>query len=341
MKILPPPEVDTEGWADEVHQHQPPDWSGVSPEEVARRGQPWNQDPSQRPWFDQDGAAQSINSQLTQKLISADEARLMTQWVRDGYFVLENAIDPSQFDLLDAYARELDGLWVSTDEPLNMQFSGVRVNGVRRGPVDHAELLSWPLELRLKCRDTQSWRIHYYQSYTQTGRELAHADRLMRMCNLLLKQYPALLNLTAFKYSSEVGHHQDLMFYHVHPANHMVGVWLACEDVQPEAGPLAVYPGSHRIPIWPGFSNYPQTSYRTCHRQGHIDFENYLIDSVSEDNRLRMPIKKGDAVFLNGLCVHGADKAQARGELTRFSIVFHYTIPGADKRLEIEGPFNY
>ena len=124
MNILPPFEVSTEGWADEVHQHQPPDWSGVSPEEVARRGRPWSQDPSQRPWFDKDGAAQTIDALLTQKLITADEERLMTQWVRDGYFVLENAIDPSKFDWLDEFAQELDGLWVSKEEPKNVQFSG-------------------------------------------------------------------------------------------------------------------------------------------------------------------------------------------------------------------------
>lgn len=341
MNILPAPAINTDDWAQEVRQHQAPDWTGVSPEEVARRGHPWDQDPAQRPWFDAEGATEKVTVMADQGLVTPDEARLLDQWTREGYFVLENAIEPQDWHLLDSFASDLNGLW-STDRPVtNAQLSGVRVDGTRLGPVDHAEILGWPKDLREKCRDSQSWRVHYFQPYTKAGLELSRADRIMRLCGLLLDNDPVLMNLTAFKYSSEVGHHQDMMFYHVHPINHMVGVWLACEDIDPDAGPLAVYPGSQRIPIWPGFANYPQTNYRTCHRQSHIAFENYLVDSVSEENRLRMPIKKGDAVFLNGMCVHGSDKAKRRGDLTRYSMVLHYTIPGGNRENEIVGPFNF
>jgi hypothetical protein len=60
MNILPASPIDTTGWADEVRQHEAPDWTGVSPEEVARRGKAWNQDPAQRPWFDFDGANDKV-----------------------------------------------------------------------------------------------------------------------------------------------------------------------------------------------------------------------------------------------------------------------------------------
>jgi phytanoyl-CoA hydroxylase len=341
MKILPAPEVSTENWARKVRIHNERKWTGISPNEVGQRGKQWSQDLSERPWFDQEDAERKAKSWLDQGVISSDEHTLLSQWIRDGYFILEKAIDASEFSLLERYAHDLDGVWTAEEAMQGLRLSGVRVNGKRLGPLDHAELLSWPLELRLKSRDTQTWRIHYYQPYSPAGLALAKSDKILRLCYLLLQDVPVLLNLTAYKYSSEVGVHQDMYFYHVHPVNYVVGVWAACEDVRQETGPLVVYPGSHRFPLWPGFNNYPQTNYRTCHRETHIKFENHLCDSVSESNRLAVPVKKGDVIFLNGLLVHGADKAEERGAQSRFSFVLHYTIPGANKIDEVEGPFNF
>jgi ectoine hydroxylase-related dioxygenase (phytanoyl-CoA dioxygenase family) len=38
------------------------------------------------------------------------------------------------------------------------------------------------------------------------------------------------------------------MHFHSAPAGFMCGLWIALEDVRPEAGPLIYYPGSHRSP---------------------------------------------------------------------------------------------
>ncbi|MFP5247317.1 MAG: phytanoyl-CoA dioxygenase family protein, partial [Thermoanaerobaculia bacterium] len=329
MEFLPHPEVNTSDWAVPVHQHEFPDWKAMAPDAFLHRGKRWEQNAAARPWFDQDGAAQKVEAMRAQGLITADEERLMLQWVHDGYFVIQNAIDDEA--LLDEYVRDLDDVWVTDKERPGLQFSGVRVHGVKRGPIAHAEVLSWPLDLRLHLRDEQTWRIHYYHPYSPAGMQLAKSRKLVRMCYLLLQDSPVLLNLTTYKYSSEVALHQDMWFYHLHPANHMVGIWLACEDVTPETGPLAVYPGSQKVGMWPGFSNYPQTNYRTCHPQTHEDIEAFLREKVAGTPRVTLPVKKGDAIFLNGLLVHDADKVQQRGARSRFSIVFHYTVPGANK----------
>ncbi len=34
--------------------------------------------------------------------------------------------------------------------------------------------------------------------------------------------------------------------FYVHPANHLVGVWIALEDISADAGPLIFYPKSHK-----------------------------------------------------------------------------------------------
>ena len=341
MEILPPPEVSTEPWTTKVQQYDLPDYRGVAPDAFTRKGKPWSQDFANRPWFDQAGASRHIDTLVERKLISSDEETLLRQWINDGYFVLKHAVEPSQFDLIDDYVHDLDDVWTTDQELPGLQISGVYIDGVKRGPIHHAEVLKWPMDVRLRLRDQQTWRIHYYHPYSRAGVELAKTRRLLRLTYLLLNNDPVLLNLTTYKYSSEVALHQDLWFYHLHPANHLVGIWLACEDVHPDTGPLAVYPGSQKVPMWPGFPNYPQTSYRTCHPSAHVGIENYLAENVAGIERVILPIQKGDAIFLNGLLVHDAEKVKQRGSHSRFSIVFHYTIPGANKASEVEGPFNY
>jgi hypothetical protein len=339
MEFLSPPEVSTEEWQVKVHQHPLPDWRVLDREEYRRRGKRWSQDPAQRPWFDQDGALEKVAAMRAAGDISEAEEQLLTQYVTDGYFVMKNAVE--DHELIDAYNRGLDGVWTADAASDGLQISGLRVDGIRRNPIPHAELLSWPLEKRLRLRDAETWRIHYYHPYTPPGVELAKSHKLLRMTYLLLGVNPVLLNLTTYKYSSEVALHQDMWFYHLHPINHLVGIWLACEDVKPETGPLAVYPGSQRVPMWPGFGNYPQTSYRTCPPESHMEIEEYLRERVEGTERIVLPVKKGDAIFLNGLIVHDADKVRQRGQHSRFSIVFHYTVPGANRAAEVEGPFNY
>lgn len=339
MDILPHAPVRTDDWTMKIKQHPLPDWRNRPPEEFRQRGRQWTHDPADRPWFDQPDAPEKVASLRERQLISADEEALLRQFVSDGYFVLENAIEDAA--LLDEYNRDLDSVWSADQVRDGLQVSGLRVDGRKRDPIDHAELLSWPLEKRLFLRDSETWRIHYYQAHTRPGIGLARARRLVRLATLLLDQDPVLLNLTTYKYSSEVALHQDMWFYHLYPVNQLVGVWLACEDVTPETGPLAVYPGSQRTPMWPGFSNYPQTNYRTCPPEAHMEIEEYLAEQVKGVERVSLPVKKGTAIFLNGMLVHDADKVQKRGKHSRFSIVFHYSIRGADRRNEVEGPFNY
>ena len=334
-------EVSTDGWTTKVHQHPLLDHSSFAPDAFLARGKAWPQNHADRPWFDQAGASERVDDMRRKGLIDDEESRLMLQWVNDGYFVMERAIDESQFALLDAYNKGLDDVWTTTEVLDGLQISGLRVDGIKRSPIPHAELLSWPLEKRIRLRDTETWRIHYYQPYTAPGLEIAKTRRLLRMTSLLLQENPVLLNLTTYKYSSEVALHQDMWFYHLHPANSLVGIWLACEDVSMDTGPLAVYPGSQRVPMWSGFPNYPQTNYRTCPPAAYDGIEAYLRTQVVDTPRVILPVKKGDAIFLNGLVVHDAEKVRKRGVHSRFSIVLHYSVPGANKASEMEGPFNY
>lgn len=338
MTIRVNQEWNTEEWVGKERMYDPPDWHGVSPEVIARRGRPWHQDPSDGPWLDRDDALAQIQSRLDQDLISAEEAGYLRRWATDGYFVVEGVIKDSQ--LLDEYVRDLDGLWTTQEEQPGLQVMSLHIPGRPPGPIDHAEILSWPIEKRLEVRDSQIWRIHYHHPHSRAGMEITRIPEILRLCQLLLDEPPVLINAIGFKYGSGVSLHQDLSAYHIHPANRLIGVWVACEDISPDAGPLSVFPGSHKTPHWPGWHNYPQTNTRTCHLETRDEQARYLDAAVRGREWKPLPINKGDVIFQHPLQIHGADKIRDR-EATRFSMVNHYSVSGGDKMHEVEGPFNW
>jgi hypothetical protein len=338
MTIRTDQEWNTDSWVGKERMHPPPNWYGTSPEVIARRGRPWNQDPTDVPWLDREDAEEQIQARLDEDLITAQEAALLVQWVKQGYFILENTIEDHA--LLDVYRRDLDGVWTAEQASDGLQIMSLHIDGRPPGPIEHAEILSWPLEERIRLRDTQHWRIHYHHPHTSAGFEITRAKKLLRMTHLILDEAPTLLTAIGFKYGSQVSLHQDLCTAHVHPASRLVGAWVACEDVNPDAGPLSVYPGSHKVPMWPGWRNYPQTNLRTCHMEMRYKDENYLRQAIEGSEWTPLVIKKGDVIFQHGLLIHGGEKIRDH-VATRFSMVLHYTVPGGDRMHEVEGPFNW
>ncbi len=333
-------EWNTALWAKNERMCESPNWHGVSPEVIARRGRPWNQDPNDVPWLDREDAQEKIEARRTEGLITAEEAQMLRQWVVDGYFVFPNAIPAADFPTIDEFNRNLDEIWTTDSSIDGLQIMSLHIPGRPPGPVDQSELLRWPVEYRKELRESQLWRVHYWHCHSKAAMKLSTAKSLLRMSTLLLEEPATLVSYIGFKWGSEVGVHQDLAAMHIHPKNRLIGVWLAGEDVDPLAGPLGVFSGSHRVPIWPGWKNYPQTNLRTCHLDTRASEEQYLKNAVAGAERIALPVKKGDAIFTHGLLIHGGNKIQNRVR-TRFSSVIHYTVPDGDKTHEVEGPFNW
>lgn len=340
MTIVTTREWNTDLWAKNERMCASPNWHGVSPEVIARRGRPWDQDPDDVPWLDRDDAEARVQARLADGLITQGEADLLRQWVVDGYFVLPGAVEKSEFGLLDDFGRDLDEIWTTDRVIEGLQIMSLHIKGRPPGPIDHAELLTWPVQQRLELRDSQLWRVHYWHCHSKAAMDVSTTPSLLHMATLILEEPATLVSSIGFKWGSQVGVHQDLAAMHIHPKNRLVGVWLAGQDVDPLAGPLGVFPGSHRVPIWPGWNNYPQTNLRTCHLDTRAKEEQYLKDAVKGWERVPLPVKKGDAILTHGLLIHGGDKIRDR-QTPRVSAVIHYTVPGGDKTHEIEGPFNW
>jgi hypothetical protein len=118
--------------------------------------------------------------------------------------------------------------------------------------------------------------------------------------------------------------HSDMVHFSCLPEKFMCGVWLAMEDVHPDAGPLFYYPGSHR---WPVMGN------ALIGRRGCETSLNSAQDPFAEAWRaLRAAhgaqpstflARKGQALIWCANLLHGGS-AQTDPRRTRWSQVTHY-----------------
>lgn len=118
--------------------------------------------------------------------------------------------------------------------------------------------------------------------------------------------------------------HSDSVHFSSLPERFMCGVWLAMEDIGPDAGPVFYYPGSHRWPIMTnaliGRRGYgsaldsAQDPYGPAWRS--------LCD-VHEAREELFLAKKGQALIWCANLLHGGSR-QNDVTLTRWSQVTHY-----------------
>lgn len=80
-------------------------------------------------------------------------------------------------------------------------------------------------------------------------RELATWPRMRALLRAAYGRDPFPFQTLNFQRGSEQAIHSDAAHFHSEPPRFMCGVWIALEDIRPEAGPLAYHPGSHRLPV--------------------------------------------------------------------------------------------
>jgi phytanoyl-CoA dioxygenase PhyH len=109
------------------------------------------------------------------------------------------------------------------------------------------------------------------------------------------------------------------------PERFMCGVWVALEDISPDAGPLEYYPGSHTWPIIYNDKIGVRAKARaksTLSQELYHDVWRALIAKYAVKPRYFLP-KKGEAVIWAANLLHGGS-CQRNPNVTRWSQVTHY-----------------
>jgi Phytanoyl-CoA dioxygenase (PhyH) len=254
------------------------------------------------PWLDRSDAEAQVAARLGQGLLSAAEAESCRQWCRNGFLALSSPVEPEL----------LDRAWASYEAALN-------AGRVSADPGDG---------------DKDPYPGRCLNPHTQVPEvsALLHHPAVMRWAKLLLDREPIPFQTLAFTTGSQQLAHSDSIHMTTYPLGYLVGAWIACEDINPDAGPLLYYPGSHRLAYV--FSKDVGIAPGDHKTKGHQGTYNALyepaIQKLIREHGLR-PIsfeaRKGDVLFWHANLFHGGLPRKDLA-LTRKSIVCHYFFQG-------------
>ncbi|MCC7392611.1 phytanoyl-CoA dioxygenase family protein [Candidatus Sumerlaeota bacterium] len=297
----------------------------------------WSNDPKLLPWTDQPDAEQEVERRLAAGKLTPRDAELARKWIKDGYIVLQQHFVGSDVDKLNG---EIDALWTAEKPHDGLNFHDViQEDGAPATlTISHRDLLAIPAEEREKARLRGKWRIHGFHFHSKTSMNIFKDESMRKTVSMLLGTETQPQYTINFHWGSQHGLHQDLMVFHVHPANYLVGAWIALEDISPDCGPLVYSPGSHRMQMYHEYDNYPQTNLRTSDQERRKRYEAHLAEEGSKFERHQFIAKKGDVLLWHAMLLHGGDTIKNKA-LTRRSMVIHYMPPEMDKSKEVVGPF--
>jgi ectoine hydroxylase-related dioxygenase (phytanoyl-CoA dioxygenase family) len=303
----------------------------------AARGRRWDAAKVEPPWFERDGALSRAGEMARRHGLGGEGEAWLRQWIEEGYFVVERAVDA---DKVARYADDFERLWW-LDRPIpGLSISDVTIAGKYHVHIPHAALLAYSEAERREACLASNWRVGEFYQSSKAAEAVYRDERLRRICSAVLGE-PAVPHFSlSFSKGSQQGLHQDTCVFHVWPRNALVGVWIAAEKIAADSGPLEYYPGSHREPLFPPFTNYPQTQRRTAPAEIAGDYDQYVRDIAAKYPRETYLPEAGDALFWHGMLIHGSAAVQNPAR-TRKSMVIHFLPEGANRGHQVEGPFNW
>jgi Phytanoyl-CoA dioxygenase (PhyH) len=225
-----------------------------------------------------------------------DESKLtpeQLQWRRKGFIILENLIPQT---LNDAYCN------------LRQQF---RTHDGKLNP--------W------------GWHCHVPYMYYKEIRDICLYPPLMEvMRNLFGESVGLHLNLTGW-ISTQRDWHQDDYLTPDHVLGHYCAVWMALDDIHPDAGPFQYVPGSNR---WPAVRRHKVFEHLTPEEQSKPSWPfdtQEVVAKAYEDEILRRDAevksflgKKNDVLIWHSRLLHRGPVPN-NPQLMRKAIISHYS----------------
>lgn len=297
----------------------------------------WPQDPALLPWYDQPDWADAIARMQREEQLGDADASMLRKWCEDGYVIVPGLVAP---ELIDAFVHEINDVWERSDPIEGLAVSDVILDEGYRVHVPHGDLVRIDLVQRRRINEVSNWRIGEYHLYSSSARQIFDHPVIGRIASTIFGRRGEPRYSLMFSKGTEQGLHQDTCVFHILPRNFMMGVWIACEDIKPESGPLEYYPGSHRTPLFSEFTNYPQTNRRTSDPEQSKRYDEHVVNLAKAFEKHELLIRKGDVMFWHPMLIHGG--APRRDRLaTRKSFVLHSIAEGADFGGRVKGPFNW
>lgn len=264
------------------------------------------------PWIDRDDADIEAYCRTHPEPMMDLPAKL-AQWREDGVVIFENAIPDSS---IAAFEAEMEAVIRS---PASYQQTVTTRDGTRETKDCTTEELRSSTNLRFN-------NIHFI---SPAARHLSLAPTVVRFLRHIFAETPCTIQTLSFNRGSQQPAHADFAFvYNQTDLAFMAASWIPLEDVHPDSGPLAYYPGTHKVASF-GFYDFGDGEIILTdgsNLMSAVEFSQWLlarIDAGGYQRRVFLP-KRGDVLLWHAALVHEGTKI-ADPARTRRSFVTHYT----------------
>ena len=262
-------------------------------------------------WTDHGNALDLLAGKHELGLENDDQAALLSQWIRDGYVIIKNALppsilDPARADLEAAYRGDLPNVIMECVEQQPRLSTFLP---------HHATLPTKALDLH--------WLL-------PSTRRAIFAPKITDFLESVFERRPMASQTLGFWRGSQQGSHQDSAYVSYSLNMHFCASWIAYEDVQQGAGELLFYPGSQKLPEYlyvDGLKNIVDAD--RLHPQNVLSQQiaqhvNELPGRAAEAGLTEHTFlgKAGDVLIWSADLAHGGKPISANA--TRMSMVTHY-----------------
>jgi phytanoyl-CoA hydroxylase len=195
-----------------------------------------------------------------------------------------------------------------------------------------------PIEIRgtqMSSRDVDSFpedmtglKLNQMQCFSRAASLLSLTPRVQDFLSHVFQGPPSVCQSLTFWRGSEQAIHIDYPYVRQQTKlGYLAASWIPLEDVHPDAGPLAYYPGGHKTDK-SGFFDWGDGSIIFTDESRHTpsDFATYLRDRMQSAGIQRQEFypKRGDVLIWHGNLPHEGT-AVRDPRRTRKSYVTHYT----------------
>lgn len=232
-------------------------------------------------------------------------------WREDGVVIFEGAVDQGD---IDAFLADLDYV---RRNPSRLDIE-VEVRGQR-----------WRLpDLAPETLDVTGVKYNCLESVSLAARRLSLNRFVTDFLGHVFQEAPVALQSLTFPKGSNQPAHTDYPYVRTQTKlSHLAASWTPLEDIHPDAGPLAYYPGSHKPGViepfdWGGGSVVlePDSKRLVSEFAPHLHAE---MKRAGLAPRVFLP-KRGDVLIWHGWLVHEGTQVRDTRR-TRLSYVTHYT----------------
>jgi hypothetical protein len=251
-------------------------------------------------WLDRPDARREVRRRKSEREITAVEAKDLEHWARHGYVVFRGCIAP---DLIDTALADLDRVWEERRRIL--------IDVLTTGERTYLDVV--PPETR-----SVPVKVNDLYLYSEAVRLIFLNERVVRFGELVFGDSVVGCNSLTFEYSTQQPAHVDHVYMTPTPARRLIASWVACEDIKPDAGPLTLWPGSHRLAPY----DFGETGYHFTPDQDSAHSA-YLAEQKRRFPKTEFLARKGDVLLWHGMLIH-AGSPIGRPGATRKSMAFHY-----------------